>query len=143
MSNPPFDKMFIDYDTPVKKSIDWLIGKGKRRIVLLSGISTENGITIWKRRVEAVMAVRTVSFFVHVLMFIRVPGPGPAAGGLTMSLSSVGMIGHMFTEEVENQNGRIIDSLYVLGCNRLEKIRYGIIPSYPLSSLLFLPAASM
>ena len=111
MSNPPFDKMFIDYDTPVKKSIDWLIGKGKRRIVLLSGISTENGITIWKRRVEAVMAVRTVSSFVHVLMFIRVPGPGPAAGGLTMSLSSVGMIGHMFTEEVENQNGRIIGSL--------------------------------
>lgn len=50
----PFDKMFIDYDTPVEKSIDWLLEKGRKKIAFLSGVSSENGITIGKRRIKAV-----------------------------------------------------------------------------------------
>lgn len=52
--NIPFDKMLIDYDTTVGKSIDYLIDRGCRRIGFISGVSEENGITIGRRRIEAV-----------------------------------------------------------------------------------------
>ena len=42
-----------------------------------------------------IMAIRTVPSIVYALMFIRVTGPGPFAGLLTMSLSSIGMISKM------------------------------------------------
>ncbi len=55
--NVPFDKMLIDYDTTVSKSIDYLIEKGCRRIGFISGISEENGITIGRRRIGAVKEI--------------------------------------------------------------------------------------
>ena len=42
-----------------------------------------------------IAAVRTIPAFVYGLMFIRVPGPGPFAGLLTMSLCSSGMVSKM------------------------------------------------
>lgn len=39
-----------------------------------------------------IAAIRTVPAFVYGLMFIRVTGPGPFAGLLTMSLCSIGMV---------------------------------------------------
>ena len=40
--------------TTVSKSIDYLIEKGCRKIGFISGVSEENGITIGRRRIEAV-----------------------------------------------------------------------------------------
>ena len=44
----------------------------------------------------AIAAIRTVPAFIYGLMFIRVTGPGPFAGLLTMSLCSIGMVSKMF-----------------------------------------------
>ncbi len=52
--NAPFDKMFIDYDSAVAKSIDYLREKGCRRIAFISGVSEEDGITIGRRRISAI-----------------------------------------------------------------------------------------
>ncbi len=75
-----------------------------------------------------VMAIRTIPAFVYGLMFIRVTGPGAAAGLLTMSVCSIGMISKMFIESIEDLDPRILESLDASGCNTFEKIRYGIVP---------------
>ncbi len=75
-----------------------------------------------------IMAIRTIPAFVYGLMFIRVTGPGPFAGLLTMSLCSIGMLSKMFIETIEDLDTRILESLDAAGCNTFEKIRYGIIP---------------
>lgn len=75
-----------------------------------------------------VMAVRTIPPFVYGLMFIRVTGPGPFAGLLTMSVCSIGMLTKMNIETIEDLDVRILESLDAAGCNTFEKIRYGIIP---------------
>ena len=74
-----------------------------------------------------VMAIRTIPAFVYGLMFIRVTGPGPFAGLLTMSVCSIGMISKMFIESIEDLDGRILESLDASGCT-IQKIRYGIVP---------------
>jgi len=75
-----------------------------------------------------IMAIRTIPAFVYGLMFIMVTGPGPFAGLLTMSLTSVGMLSKMFIEAIEDLDKGILESLDSAGCTLFQKIRYGIIP---------------
>jgi phosphonate transport system permease protein len=75
-----------------------------------------------------IMAIRTIPAFVYGLMFIRVTGPGPFAGLLTMSLSSVGMVSKMYIEYIEDLDTRILESLDACGCDLFRKIRFGILP---------------
>lgn len=76
----------------------------------------------------AIAAIRTIPAFIYSLMFIRVTGPGPFAGLLTMSLCSIGMVSKMFIESIEDLDKRILESLDAAGCTTFQKIRYGILP---------------
>ena len=75
-----------------------------------------------------IMAVRTIPAFVYGLMFIRVTGPGAFAGLLTMGVCSIGMIGKMYIEAIEDLDTHVIESLDAAGCDTWQKIRYGILP---------------
>lgn len=75
-----------------------------------------------------IMAIRTVPAFIYGLMFIRVTGPGPFAGLMTMSLCSIGMVSKMFIESIEDLDKKILESLDAAGCTTFQKIRYGIVP---------------
>lgn len=74
------------------------------------------------------MAIRTIPAFVYGLMFIRVTGPGPFAGLLTMSVCSIGMVSKMYIEAIEDIDIKILESLDACGCTTFQKIRYGILP---------------
>ena len=76
----------------------------------------------------AIAAIRTIPAFIYGLMFIRVSGPGPFAGLLTMSLCSIGMVSKNFIESIEDLDKRILESLDAAGCTTFQKIRYGILP---------------
>ncbi len=76
----------------------------------------------------AITMVRTFPVFILGLMFIKVTGPGPFAGVLTIGVSSVGMITKLYIEAIEDIDSGIIDALDSAGCTTLQKIRFGIIP---------------
>lgn len=96
----------------------------------LSFLSATNLVPKWIAIIgRALIAViRTIPAFVYGLMFIRVAGPGPFAGLLTMSLCSIGMVSKMYIESIEDLDKRILESLDAAGCTTFQKIRYGIIP---------------
>lgn len=75
-----------------------------------------------------IMAIRTIPSLIYGLMFIRVTGPGPFAGLLTMSLCSIGMLSKMYIEAIEDLDTGIPESLDAAGCTRFQKIRYGVLP---------------
>ena len=52
-----FDRIFIDYDTPVKKCFQYLKGIGAKKIAFLNGLNEEDGIRIGYRRTEGVRTV--------------------------------------------------------------------------------------
>lgn len=98
--------------------------------VPLSFLSATNLVPKWIALTGrfVIMAIRTVPAFIYGLMFIRVTGPGPFAGLLTMSLCSIGMVSKMFIESIEDLDKKILESLDAAGCNTFQKIRYGILP---------------
>ena len=72
--------------------------------------------------------IRTVPALVYGLMFIRVTGPGPSAGVLTIALVSIGMLAKLFVDAIEELDTSILESMTSIGCTTFEKIRYGIAP---------------
>jgi phosphonate transport system permease protein len=98
--------------------------------VPLAFISASNMISKYVGFLGALLiaAIRTFPAFVYGIIFIRVTGPGPSAGVLTLAFTSIGMIGKLFIEAIEDIDKKILESLDAAGCNTFEKIRYGIIP---------------
>ena len=115
---------------PSAKLLFTLGTDGVPYLLLLSFLSASNlvpkGVALVGRVLIA--AIRTIPAFVYGLMFIRVTGPGPFAGLLTMSLCSIGMVSKMFIESIEDLDKRILESLDAAGCTTFQKIRYGILP---------------
>ena len=74
------------------------------------------------------IVIRTIPALVYGLMFIRVTGPGPFAGVLTISLISIGMLAKLFVDSIEDLDTSILESMKSIGCTTFEKIRYGILP---------------
>ncbi len=75
-----------------------------------------------------VTMIRTFPVLILGLMFIKVAGPGPFAGVLTISVSSIGMITKLYIESIEDIDKGILDALDATGATTIQKIRYGIIP---------------
>ena len=75
-----------------------------------------------------IMAIRTIPSLVYGLMFIRVTGPGPFAGVMTLAIVSIGMISKLFIETIEDLDSGILESLDAFGSTLFQKIRYGVLP---------------
>lgn len=75
-----------------------------------------------------VAIIRTFPVLILGLMFIKVTGPGPFAGLLTIGLSSIGMITKLYVEAIEDIDKGVLEALDATGCNLLQKVQYGILP---------------
>ena len=93
-------------------------------------LSARNIVPKWAATLGTffIAVIRTFPAFVYGLMFIRVTGPGPYTGVLTLAVSGIGMTAKLFTEFIEDLDMGIIEGLDASGCNTIQKIRYGIIP---------------
>jgi phosphonate transport system permease protein len=81
----------------------------------------------WLTRLLLIV-IRTIPALVYGLMFIRVSGPGPFAGVLTVVLTSIGMLAKLYVDAIEELDTKVLESMTSIGCTTLEKIRYGIFP---------------
>ncbi len=65
---------------------------------------------------------------VVVLVLIVVIGLGPFTGMVTVAIGSIGMLGRLFAEAMENVDPRPLDSLKSTGASKLQIIRYAVLP---------------
>ncbi len=72
--------------------------------------------------------IRTVPPIIYGLMFIRVTGPGPFAGVMTFSLTSIGMVAKLYIEALEELDGGILEALDSVGASYWQKVSMGIMP---------------
>lgn len=72
--------------------------------------------------------IRTIPALVYGLMFIRVSGPGPFSGVMTIGITSVGMLSKLYVDAIEELDTKVLESMTSIGCTTFEKVRYGILP---------------
>jgi phosphonate transport system permease protein len=72
--------------------------------------------------------VRTFPEIIMAIMFIKAVGPGAYAGVLALGLHSIGMLGKLFSEAVENLDLGPTEALVACGANRLQVLWFAVIP---------------
>lgn len=72
--------------------------------------------------------IRTFPEIVLAILFMKGVGPGPFAGIMAMGIHSIGMLGKMYSEVVEQIDRGPIEALNSVGANRLQTLWYGVIP---------------
>jgi phosphonate transport system permease protein len=71
---------------------------------------------------------RTVPEIVFALIFVLAFGLGPMAGVLALAIHTLGALGKLFTEVVENIDMKPVDGLTSTGASRTATIAYGVMP---------------
>ena len=72
---------------------------------------------------------RAVPDLVWALLFVTAVGLGPFPGGLALGVHSVGMLGRLFAETIEQMDMAPIHALELTGARRIQIFSHGIIPS--------------
>ena len=79
--------------------------------------------------------LRSVPELVWALIFVAAVGLGPFAGVLALIFHSVGMLGRLFAEVIEDMDMGPVEALTLTGANRLQIFTHAVIPGV-LPSLL-------
>ncbi|PKQ35892.1 MAG: phosphonate ABC transporter, permease protein PhnE [Actinobacteria bacterium HGW-Actinobacteria-11] len=72
--------------------------------------------------------IRSVPDLVFALMFVSAVGLGPFAGILAMTLGSIGSIGKIFAEAMEQVDRGPVVAMQAVGASKRQVIQYGVLP---------------
>lgn len=72
--------------------------------------------------------IRTFPEIIMALLFIKAVGPGSFAGVLALGLHSIGMLGKLFADEVENIDYGPSEALLASGATRMQQLWFAVLP---------------
>ncbi|PRY77248.1 phosphonate transport system permease protein [Yoonia maritima] len=72
--------------------------------------------------------LRGVDGLIWTIILSRAFGPGPLTGSLAILLTDTGSFGKMFSEALENVDGKQIEGITSTGAKPLQRYRFGVIP---------------
>lgn len=72
--------------------------------------------------------LRGVDGLIWTIVLSRAFGPGPLTGALAILLTDTGSFGKMFSEALENVDGKQIEGVASTGAKPLQRYRFGVIP---------------
>ncbi|KAA9218464.1 MULTISPECIES: phosphonate ABC transporter, permease protein PhnE [Aerococcus] len=72
--------------------------------------------------------LRAFPELVYAMIFVKMVGPGPFAGVMAIGIHQIGMIGKLFTEEIENADDTPVEAMEAVGANFWQILFYARIP---------------
>jgi phosphonate transport system permease protein len=121
-SNKLFDTLLIAY-------LGTLAGAVLAFFICFSAtvnLTPQRGKRFFARRV--LEFCRTVPEIVFALIFVVAFGLGPVPGVLAIAIHTVGALGKLFSEVVENIDMKPVEGIVASGGTRWQSIRYGVLP---------------
>lgn len=73
--------------------------------------------------------LRAFPELVFAIIFVKVVGPGPFAGVMAIGVHQIGMLGKLFTEELEGMDESLIEEVEAIGANFWQTLFFVRIPS--------------
>lgn len=75
-----------------------------------------------------IVASRSINSLIWALLLVAILGPGLLAGIIAIGLRSVGFIGKLLYEAIEETDTNQIEAVTATGASRLQVLNYGIVP---------------
>lgn len=89
--------------------------------------TTPNQVTLWIGRFILV-ASRSVNTIIWALLFVAIFGPGVVAGIVAIMFRSIGFVGKLLGEAIEEIDKRPVEALEATGASNFKIIVYAIVP---------------
>ncbi len=89
--------------------------------------TTPNRATLWLGRFILVSS-RSVNTLIWALLFVAIFGPGVLAGIIAIMFRSLGFLGKLMGEAIEEIDRRPVEALEATGASRAKVILYAIVP---------------
>jgi phosphonate transport system permease protein len=89
--------------------------------------TTPNAATLWLGRLILVTS-RSVNTIIWALLFVAIFGPGVLAGILAITFRSLGFLGKLMGEAIEEIDRRPVEALQATGASKAKVILYAIVP---------------
>jgi len=78
--------------------------------------------------------LRAFPELVYAIIFVKMVGPGPFAGVLAIGVHQIGMLGKLYTEEMESIDEGLVESMTAVGANFWQTMFYTrfpqVLPTY-------------
>ncbi|HJH27969.1 MAG TPA: phosphonate ABC transporter, permease protein PhnE [Methanophagales archaeon] len=95
--------------------------------ILASNNITTSGLA--RNTSKSIIAfTRTVPDIVFALIFVSAVGLGPFPGTLALAIHSIGMLGKLYAEAIEEIDPQPLEAVEAVGANKIQSIRYAVIP---------------
>jgi phosphonate transport system permease protein len=104
-------------------------------LAIMAAHNTSPGRPFYAAARSLIALCRAVPDLVWALLFVTAVGLGPFPGALAVSVHSVGMLGRLFAEVIEDMDMGPVEALTMTGANRLQVFSHAVVPSV-LPSLL-------
>jgi phosphonate transport system permease protein len=131
---PPAWKTFPDLIGPALETVQiafvgTVIGAFFSFLVGLIAARNVHSIRVLRHLVRAVLsAERALPDLIVVLFFVAIVGLGPFPGVMALAASSIGMLGKLFADAVEEVDPKPLESMVALGATKAQVIRYAVLP---------------
>lgn len=89
--------------------------------------TTPNRATLWLGRFILVSS-RSINTIIWALLFVAIFGPGIVAGIIAIMFRSIGFVGKLLGEAIEEIDRRPVEALEATGASRFKVILYAIVP---------------
>jgi len=89
--------------------------------------TTPNAIT-WFIGRFILVASRSINTVVWALIFVAIFGPGPVAGIWAVAFRSIGFMGKLIAEAIEEVDQGAVEAIEATGASRLQVLMIGVIP---------------
>jgi len=89
--------------------------------------TTPNKATLWLGRVILVSS-RSVNTIIWALLFVAIFGPGVLAGILAVMFRSIGFIGKLMGEAIEEIDRKPVEAMEATGASKMKIVLYAIVP---------------
>jgi len=78
--------------------------------------------------ISILVVIRVFPEIILAIILIKGFGPTPFACVIAIGLHSIGMLGKLFADAIDNMDKSPLEALDAVGANGIQKIRYGIVP---------------
>lgn len=89
--------------------------------------TTPNVVTYWLGKLIVTVS-RSVNTIIWALFFVVLFGSGPLAGAVAIAFRSVGFLGKLLGEEIEEIDFAQVDAVRAAGANSAQILAFGILP---------------
>lgn len=95
---------------------------------LAAGNTTPSRLLARPLALFVIVASRSVNSLIWALLLVTILGPGLLAGVIAIALRSIGFIGKLLYEAIEEIDPRPVEAIQATGASALQRLDYAIVP---------------